>query len=137
MGWHCRRRDLHADLAIGCAPLLKGGMDGPVLIPGKMMESRMIHRLLLPLIDGDHMPPDGKPQPILAEIVVLQWWVEHGAPANKTVGDLNPGRETQRPSSGHTNWHALGALGLRPLALCICAASRRSIFVPSADWNVN
>ncbi len=76
--------------------LRKGGKGGPVLIPGKALDSPMIHRLLLPLNDEDHMPPEGKPQPTLAEIAALQWWIEHGAPADKTVGDLNPGPEVQR-----------------------------------------
>jgi uncharacterized membrane protein len=76
--------------------LLNGGKDGPVLIAGKALDSPMIHRVLLPMNDDDHMPPDGKPQPTLAEIAVLQWWIEHGAPADKTVGDLQPGPEMQR-----------------------------------------
>jgi uncharacterized membrane protein len=76
--------------------LLKGGKGGPVLIAGKALDSPMIHRLLLPLNDDDHMPPDGKPQPILAEIAALQWWIERGAPVDKTVGDLKPGPEIQR-----------------------------------------
>jgi len=76
--------------------LLIGGKDGPVLIAGKVFESPMIHRLLLPLYDDDHMPPDGKPQPTLTEIAALQWWIERGAPAEKTVGDFKPGPEIQR-----------------------------------------
>jgi len=42
------------------------------------------------------MPPDSKPQPTLAEIAALQWWIDHGAPADKTVGDLQPSAEIQR-----------------------------------------
>ena len=75
------------------ATLLKGGKDGPVLIAGKPLDSPMIQRLLLPLEDEDHMPPQGKPQPSLAEIAALQWWIDHGAPADKTIGDLKPGPE--------------------------------------------
>ncbi len=78
------------------AALLKGGKNGPVLVPGKANESRMIRRLLLPLTDDDHMPPEGKPQPTRAEIVALEWWIDRGAPADKTVGDLKPGPEIQR-----------------------------------------
>jgi hypothetical protein len=62
--------------------LLKGGKDGPVLVPGQAGDSRMIHRLLLPLNDDDHMPPEGKPQPTLAEIVALEWWIDRGALAD-------------------------------------------------------
>lgn len=76
--------------------LLKGGQDGPVVIAGKPLDSPLIHRLLLPLDDEDHMPPGGKPQPTLAEITAIQWWIEHGAPVDQTVGDLKPGPEVQR-----------------------------------------
>ena len=58
----------------GYAALLKGGKNGPVLIAGKVLDSPLIHRLLLPLNDDDHMPPKGKPQPTLTEIGALQWW---------------------------------------------------------------
>ena len=78
------------------ATLLKGGKDGPVLVVGKALDSSMIYRLLLPLDDEDHMPPQGKPQPTLAEIAALQWWIDSGAPGDRTVGDLKPGSEVQR-----------------------------------------
>jgi hypothetical protein len=78
------------------ATLLKGGKDGPVLIAGKPLDSPLIQRLLLPLDDEDHMPPQGKPQPTLAEIAALQWWIDGGAPADTLVSDLKPGPEIQR-----------------------------------------
>ena len=78
------------------ATLLKGGKDGPVLIAGQSLDSPLIHRLLLPTSSDDHMPPEGKPQPTPAEIAVLQWWIDRGAPADKTVGDLKPGAEVLR-----------------------------------------
>jgi hypothetical protein len=88
----CHGPEKHkADLSMASyETLLTGGKDGPVLIPGKVMESPMIHRLLLPLTDEDHMPPDGKPQPTLAEIAALQWWIDCGAPADAKIGDLKP-----------------------------------------------
>jgi len=76
--------------------LLKGGKDGPVLIAGQALDSPMIQRLLLPLNDENHMPPEGKPQPTPAEIAVLQWWIDRGAPLDKTVGELKPGTEVLR-----------------------------------------
>jgi hypothetical protein len=94
----CHGPEKHkADLSMeSYESLLKGGKDGPVLIAGKAIDSPMIQRLLLPLMDEDHMPPDGKPQPTLAEIAALQWWIECGAPADKTVGDLKPSLEMLR-----------------------------------------
>jgi hypothetical protein len=76
--------------------LLKGGKDGPALVAGKAVDSPMIYRLLLPPDDEDRMPPQGNPQPTLAEIAALQWWIDCGAPGDKTVGDLKPGPEVQR-----------------------------------------
>jgi hypothetical protein len=94
----CHGPEKHkADLSMeSYETLLKGGKDGPALIAGKPLDSPMIQRLLLPSEDEDHMPPHGKPQPTLAEIAALQWWIEHGAPADKTVGDLKPGPEVLR-----------------------------------------
>jgi len=94
----CHGPEKHkADLSMeNYAALLKGGKDGPVLIAGEAVDSPMIHRLLLPLNDDDHMPPDGKPQPTLAEIAALQWWIERGAPVDKTLSDLKPGPEVLR-----------------------------------------
>ena len=71
--------------------LLKGGNDGPALVPGKAKDSRLIQRLLLPLSDEDHMPPEGKPQPTPAEITVLEWWIESGAQAEgPSAGEVRP-----------------------------------------------
>jgi hypothetical protein len=60
--------------------LLRGGESGPALLPGRSRDSLLLKRLLLPLQDEDHMPPEGKPQPTLAEILAVQWWIDHGAP---------------------------------------------------------
>jgi hypothetical protein len=93
----CHGPEKHkADLSVeSYEALLKGGKDGPVLVAGNASDSLMIHRLLLPLNDDDHMPPDGKPQPTMAEIAALQWWIDCGAPANTKIGDLKPGAEVR------------------------------------------
>jgi mono/diheme cytochrome c family protein/uncharacterized membrane protein len=71
--------------------LLKGGKSGPALVKGNAHESHLIQRLLLPANDEDHMPPEGKPQPTLAEIVALQWWIDSGAPADgQPAGAAHP-----------------------------------------------
>lgn len=48
--------------------------------------------------NDDHMPPDGKPQPDLAEIAALQWWINCGAPADTKIGELKPGAEVRTMS---------------------------------------
>jgi len=94
----CHGTEKHkADLSVeSYDALLKGGKDGPVLVVGKAVDSPLVSRLLLPPDDEDHMPPQGKPQPTLAEIAALQWWIDCGAPGDKTVGELKPGPELQR-----------------------------------------
>jgi uncharacterized membrane protein len=72
------------------AGALKGGDSGPVIIAGKSADSALIKRLRLPIAHEDHMPPDGKPQPSLDDISLLQWWVDAGAPGDKKIGELKP-----------------------------------------------
>jgi uncharacterized membrane protein len=108
----CHGPEKHkADLSMeSYETLLKGGKDGPALVAGNAFDSPMIRRLLLPLNDDDHMPPDGKPQPTLAEIAALQWWINCGAPANTKIGDLKPVAATRtvpqppRRSSDLSSW---------------------------------
>jgi uncharacterized membrane protein/mono/diheme cytochrome c family protein len=78
-----QKGDLRVD---SLAALLKGGKDGPVLVPGNAKDSRLIQRLLLPPNDDDHMPPEGKPQPTPAEITLLEWWIDSGGPADGSSG---------------------------------------------------
>jgi uncharacterized membrane protein len=61
------------------AALMKGGLSGPALVPGKPDDSLLVQRVMLPLDDGDHMPPDDEPQMTRGEIALLRTWVEHGA----------------------------------------------------------
>ena len=77
----CHGPEKHkADLRVdSLAALLKGGQSGPAFVAGKANESLMIKRLLLPVDQEEHMPPEGKPQPTPAEITTLQWWIECGA----------------------------------------------------------
>lgn len=69
--------------------IMKGGKEGLALEPGKADESDMIKRMLLPVSDDDHMPPKKKPQPSEAEIALLHWWIQEGAPFDKKVAQLN------------------------------------------------
>jgi len=70
--------------------LLRGGQSGPAIEKGDSAKSRLIRCLRLPLTDDNHMPPAGKPQPSPDEIALLAWWVDGGAPADKTVAELKP-----------------------------------------------
>ena len=70
--------------------LLKGGDSGSCLDPANAKASLMGQRLSLPMDDDDHMPPDGKPQPSAAQLALLRWWLDAGAPTDKTLGELKP-----------------------------------------------
>ncbi len=59
--------------------ILKGGENGPVLVPGKPDESPMLTNCELPLDHDDHMPPEEKPQPTKEELAALRAWIAAGA----------------------------------------------------------
>jgi uncharacterized membrane protein len=72
------------------AALTKGAAHGPVILPGNAMNSVLIRLMTLPMDDDAHMPPSGKPQPTADDIALLRWWIDVGAPANRSVADLKP-----------------------------------------------
>ncbi len=72
---------------------LKGGDSGSLLEPANWTDSLLGTRINLPIDDDDHMPPDGKPQLSESQLAVLRWWLDAGAPTNKTLGELKPTTE--------------------------------------------
>lgn len=73
--------------------LLKGGDSGYLLDLGNWSSfdsSLLGKRITLPIDDDDHMPPDGKPQLSEPQLAVLRWWLDAGAPTDKTLGELKP-----------------------------------------------
>jgi uncharacterized membrane protein len=67
--------------------IAKGGKGGVVLVAGKIDESEMIDRLLLPADDEDHMPPKERKQLTAIEIEVLKLWIASGADFKKSVSE--------------------------------------------------
>ncbi|WP_024771496.1 FN3 associated domain-containing protein [Aquimarina macrocephali] len=65
------------------ATILEGGENGRALQSGKALNSRIIKRILLPLEDEKHMPPEGKNQITSDEIWLLKHWIDNGADFNK------------------------------------------------------
>ena len=66
---------------------LRGGDYGPVIVPGKSGESKLIRRL----VDGDggmQMPPTGALLP--EEIGILRAWIDQGAEFRNEVADEAP-----------------------------------------------
>ncbi len=75
------------------AGLLKGGESGPALVPGSGEKS-----LLLQMIRKGEMPPKSKPRLTAAEVVLLQRWIDAGAPgAHAAAGaDIAAARVTDQ-----------------------------------------
>lgn len=59
--------------------LLKGGVSGTSLVAGNSANSLLYTRMLLPISDEEHMPPEGKEQPTKDEIWLINHWIENGA----------------------------------------------------------
>ncbi len=75
--------------------LQAGGENGPIFVAGNAEESTMMQRIHLPMIDEEHMPPDGKSQLSDAQVALLAWWIEQGVSFDKTVAELTVDDETQ------------------------------------------
>lgn len=69
----------------GLAFIMQGGDNGKVIEPGIADSSTLYKRLMLPLEDEDHMPPNEKSQPSSAEIALVKAWIEEGADFEKRV----------------------------------------------------
>ena len=71
----------------------KGGKNGEIVLAGKVADSELMRRLLLPKSDEKHMPPKEKNQLSEAEVKLLHWWIETGAAYDKKVKDLPQSEE--------------------------------------------
>jgi hypothetical protein len=60
--------------------MLAGGDSGPALVAGDAERSLILQRMLLPPAHEEHMPPEGKPQPMPGEVWRVKAWIAAGAP---------------------------------------------------------
>lgn len=72
---------------------LKGGDSGSLIEPPGAAQSLIGKRLALPVDDDDHMPPEAKPQLSKDQLAIINWWLDAGAPMDKTVEELHPAPE--------------------------------------------
>jgi len=74
---------------------LRNGGDSGSLFDAPVAEQSLLgNRLRLPEDDDDHMPPAGKPQLTEAEMTIVIWWLNSGAPTDQTtLNHLNPPTE--------------------------------------------
>ncbi len=70
--------------------LRKGGESGEVIKPGDPAASELYRRITLPSNAEGFMPRNHKSPPNPAEIEVLRWWIEIGAPRKGIVRELRP-----------------------------------------------
>jgi uncharacterized membrane protein/mono/diheme cytochrome c family protein len=77
--------------------LLKGGEGEPgkTVVPGKPDDSSFMVRVLLPLEDDEHMPPEGKDQMTKEEIALVRWWIQEGASNSLKVNQAKFPGETK------------------------------------------
>jgi hypothetical protein len=65
--------------------LMKGGKDGPVIVPGHPEQSPLLVRVTLPPDHKQFMPAEGRPPLKPEEIVWLKAWVQQGASPTATT----------------------------------------------------
>jgi uncharacterized membrane protein len=73
--------------------LLKGGDSGSAIEPPGATQSLLGKLISLPKDEDEHMPPAGKRQLSANELALLRWWLDAGAPTDKTVKELDPPAE--------------------------------------------
>jgi hypothetical protein len=66
---------------------MKGGENANNIVAGKPDDSLTIQRILLPLDDDEHMPPEGKEQVTPAELAAIRYWIQAGASATQKVSE--------------------------------------------------
>jgi uncharacterized membrane protein len=69
---------------------LVGGDTGRAVVPGDLTGSELFYRVTLPHDDEAFMPAEGKTPLTAAQVEILRWWIESGAPRDTTVGTLAP-----------------------------------------------
>ncbi|MBD8488188.1 ribonuclease inhibitor [Echinicola sp. CAU 1574] len=67
---------------------LKGGENGPSLVPGQAAHSELIKRVKLPKDHEDVMPPEGKKPLTKEEIALLEWWINNDASFDKKIAEV-------------------------------------------------
>lgn len=75
--------------------LVRGGKEGPAIVPGKSAESNIVVRIELPKDDDEHMPPEGKAGVEAHELAVLKWWIDSGADPAKKLSEMTVPAEIQ------------------------------------------
>ncbi|MGC4038887.1 MAG: hypothetical protein QM764_23215 [Chitinophagaceae bacterium] len=70
--------------------LLKGGEDGPGIVPGDLEKSNIYTRITLPTDDKKFMPANGKKPLTQQQVAIIKWWIEMKCPKNGSITVLSP-----------------------------------------------
>lgn len=70
--------------------LMKGGENGPAIIPFAIDSSLVLQKVFLPIDHEEHMPPEGKPQLSNEELELILAWIKQGADAQMAMAHLSP-----------------------------------------------
>jgi uncharacterized membrane protein len=76
--------------------ITSGGKHGEVIDVLQPDSSELYKRLMLPLEDDHHMPPNEKPQLASAELALIRAWLAEGASYDKTLAELHDGGSVKR-----------------------------------------
>ncbi|MBU6300188.1 MAG: hypothetical protein KGS60_01430 [Verrucomicrobia bacterium] len=112
------------------AALIKGGSEGPSLVPGKAADSLMVTRICLPADNDEHMPPEDKPQLSAAEIQLIRLWVEKGGTEVLKVSQLGLGADLQATVAAIASTRKAPAAAAAPAAPKVdpaVAAARKKV----------
>jgi uncharacterized membrane protein len=66
----------------------RGGKDGPIVGRGVADSSILFKRLVLPLEDKKHMPPNEKPQLSSSEIALIKYWLSERPLFNRSIAEF-------------------------------------------------
>ncbi|WP_299889520.1 c-type cytochrome domain-containing protein [uncultured Lacinutrix sp.] len=78
------------------AHILNGGVSGVSAIAGNASESLLYSRLLLPITDEKHMPPEGKEQLTKDEIWLVEHWINEGLDFENYVANTSENIELRK-----------------------------------------
>jgi uncharacterized membrane protein len=73
----------------GTELIAKGGKHGAIIETGLADSSLLYSRLMLPLEDKHHMPPNEKPQLGSSEIDLIRLWINEGARFDQKIKDIH------------------------------------------------
>ena len=69
--------------------IMRGGREGPVVVPGNPAKSDLYHRVIVPNTDPNYMPKGDRPPLTADQISALALWIQIGAPRSGAIGSLH------------------------------------------------